>query len=423
VITTTKFNSRGQTAEVYGPYTNTGTAPTGDFYAPSPVQVDDDHRYVYDGAGRQTADIFEPLGAEKWRTTTSYDADEQMTDPPTGGTPVTKVLDVHGNTLQLLQHLGASTATTSTRATTYTYDAAGNMLTMKDNAGDLWKWSYDLRGNPIVSKNPDKGTTTMTYNLDDQLVTTTDNRGVKTTVDYDKLGREIALYDGDTVDPAKLRASWLYDTKEAGQLTSSTRYSTPGNTSTAFVQEITGYDVHDQPTGTTTTIPSVPGLTDTLAGTYTTAMTYTDDGSLNNKTLPTAFGLPTETVHTSYDRLGHPIGMSGRDSVVGATTYSPYGELLQVTSGTTSGKLAYQTRFYDPGTRRLTRDIVSDQAVAGSISDIAYSFDEAGNVIRAADSGPTKDIQCFTYDNLRQLNQAWTINSGTCATPSPTHVM
>jgi len=136
--------------------------------------------------------------------------------------------------------------------------------------------------------------------------------------------------------------------------------------------------------------------------------------------MPTAYGLPSETVTYGYDSWGQPSTMGGRSSYVAQSVYSPYGELLQLTEGTISGKLAYQTWYLDEGTRRLTRNVVSDQAVAGSIVDANYTYDQSGNVTRLADNAGTPDIQCLTYDYLQQVKEAWTIGAGTCGTPSTT---
>ncbi|MQA93129.1 MAG: DUF4237 domain-containing protein [Streptosporangiales bacterium] len=48
--------------------------------------------------------------------------------------------------------------------------------------------------------------------------------------------------------------------------------------------------------------------------------------------------------------------------------------------------------------------------VTGYDTDTTYRYDDAGNVKRIADTaaGRTPDVQCFTYDGLRQLTKAWT---------------
>lgn len=422
VLTTTRYDSRGQRVQELGPYTVAASAPTGVYYSPSVVQVAKNHRYVFDGAGRTSAAIYQPNNTEAWRTTTSYDANRVLTDPPVGGTPTTDVFDVRGQKTQHIEHLGASPAVTTTQTTTYTYDPAGRMKTMTDPLGDLWAWTYDLRGNQTTIKDPDKGTTTATFDNNDRELTTTDARGKTLLTSYDKLGRTVALYDGGVVDLTKLRAKWEYDTVAAGQLTKATRYLTPGDTTTAIVEAVTGYTDRYQPTGTSTTIPAITGTTDTLAGTYTTTSTYNQNGSLKTKVLPAVFGLGAESITYAYTRLGLPTTMGGTfSSLVNDSVYSPYGELLQMTMGATSGKFAFQTWYLDAGTRRTTRHLVSAQAVTGSIDDTNYLYDQAGNITRLADAAGTADIQCFTYDFRRQLKESWTINTGACGTtPSQT---
>lgn len=438
VITTSLYNSRGQKVQDIGPFTVNNSAPSGTYYDPAVVQVMDNHRYIYDSAGRQTAEIYQPKNAESpsgWRTTTTYDADRVSVDPPTGGTPVTEVKDVRGNTIQQIQYLSTGLSGT-TKTTGYGYDLAGRMTKMTDPQNNVWTWSYDLAGNQISATDPDSGLTTTVYDKANQPTITTSPTG-STHTTYDALGRKTALYQGTVEDPAKIRAKWTYDSARngstvaygIGQLTSATRYAGAGGTTAPqYVQDITAYDIHGGPKGTSTTIPSISGetngtsgaATDTVAGTYTTAMTYGPDGSLASKTLPTAPGLTAETLWFGYDRLGQPNGLGGAQSVVNAAKYSPYGELLQTTTGTTSGKMAFNTWFYDEGTRRVTRNIVSDQAVSGSITDANYTYDQAGNVLGIADNAGTKDLQCFTYDYQRQLTNAWTIATGTCGTPSQT---
>ncbi|WP_285491710.1 hypothetical protein, partial [Amycolatopsis taiwanensis] len=46
-----------------------------------------------------------------------------------------------------------------------------------------------------------------------------------------------------------------------------------------------------------------------------------------------------------------------------------------------------------------------------------YSYDPAGNITAIADTPEVAapDTQCFTYDHLQRLTEAWTPASGNCA--------
>lgn len=418
VVTTIRYDSKGQKVREAGPYTVVGTKPSGTYYAPVLAQVLDNHRFTYDGAGRLRADVYQPKEdpAAGWKTTTSYDSDRTMVNPPAGGTPTTETYDIRGNTIRMDRHLGATTATTTVRTMRYTYDLAGRMTGMTDHKGNVWGWTYDLRGNQIAIDDPDKGAAQISYDNDDEPIKSVDARGRSLFTTYDELGRRVGLYDGTSADPTKIRAAWEYDTVSPGRLTSSTRWATPGDDSTRFVSKVDGYNAQGLPTGTTTIVPST-GITAGLGGSYSSTMSYNSVGAVTAKTFPSAEGLPNETVRYYYDRLGRPAQVGGATSIVIGATYSPYGELLQTTSGTSSGRFTYQTWFYNEGTRRLDRSLISNQA-SSTISDIAYGYEDAGNLVRASDTAGTKDIQCFDYNTLGEMTEAWTISTGACGTPS-----
>jgi RHS repeat-associated protein len=70
---------------------------------------------------------------------------------------------------------------------------------------------------------------------------------------------------------------------------------------------------------------------------------------------------------------------------------------------------------YDQATDRLSQATVvpTGQPI---VTDQHYTYDPAGNLIKAADTPQTggADTQCFGYDYLRRLSQAWTPASGDC---------
>lgn len=51
-----------------------------------------------------------------------------------------------------------------------------------------------------------------------------------------------------------------------------------------------------------------------------------------------------------------------------------------------------------------------------------YSFDDVGNIVQTVDvtPNPVDDTQCFSYDYLRRLTDAWTPTSGACGTSPST---
>ncbi|WP_454300488.1 hypothetical protein [Salana multivorans] len=56
---------------------------------------------TYDGAGRETAQIYQVSESEQWRTTLSYDGDRVHVDPPTGSVATTEISDARGRVTEL----------------------------------------------------------------------------------------------------------------------------------------------------------------------------------------------------------------------------------------------------------------------------------------------------------------------------------
>jgi len=424
VVTDTIYDTRGLVEFSYNRWFATGQPDTSVVF-PTTGAGDEQHKFkvpsstvtVYDGAGRATA-VIERAGAdEQWRTTTTYRGDRTLVDPPTGGTPTMTVVDARGNTTALHQYLGSSPSGTS-QVTTYGYDHADRLEEVSDPAGNDWTYAYDLQGRQVEAVDPDKGTTSTTYDDAGQVTTTTDGRGEVLAYVYDALGRKTELRD-DSVSGA-VRASWTYDTLAKGQLTSSTRVTDSISITTA----VTGYDNHYRPLGQSVTVPAGGGLPAGLAGTYTTKYTYTAGGLPATTYLPNAGGLSGETVKTTYDAANQPWAMVGgaHGSYVSDSEYSEYGDLLFADMG---GNYSVGARWtYDVFTRRLTEQRVTREGATGDDYKATYRYDAAGNVLgidnQPTATGVTRDAQCFTYDGLRRLTDAWTPGIGDCATANRT---
>ncbi len=410
IVTDKAYDSRGLLAYANSAWATTGAPSTTLVYPTESVPART--RYVYDGAGRTTAEIFDINHVEAWRTTTTYGGDRVNVDPPVGAVPTTTISDARGRTTELRQYLGNAPAGTY-QATTYTYDTTGHLAGMSDPVGNHWSSAYDLRGRRTSTSDPDKGVTTTTYDDAGQVTTTTDARGETLAYVYDALGRKIATY-GDT-PTGSMRASWSYDTLAKGQLTSSTRY----DEGVEYVTAVTGYDDGYRPLGHSVVIPPTPSTQGGLAGTYTTSYTYAPNGQLKTTKLPAAGGLPAETITTYYDALSLPEWMSGGlgfGVYVAGSLYSAYGEPVQYDLG--GSYSAFVNFSYQTGTRRIVDTSVWVEGATGYDLDLAYTYDAAGNPTSIIDTPDTRtgDAQCFTYDALRRLSAAWTPADGNCTT-------
>jgi RHS repeat-associated protein len=414
VLTDTLYDTAGRQVTEYGKYFNDG-APGTDLVAPVDfTQVPTQTRTSYDGAGRVVASVFAPGGQERWRTTTAYAGDRVDVTPPAGGTATSTLTDARDNTVELRQYHNP-TPTGGYDATRYGYDRKGRLASVTDPVGNKWTYGYDIRGRQIQVIDPDKGTTNSTYDDADQLTFRTDSRNRTLAYSYDALGRRTAVYDGSTT--GTLRAKWTYDTLAKGYPTSSTRYFN----GSAYVSAVRGYTDHYDSTGTVVTIPAVEGA---LAGTYTFRDTYsTADNSLQTQVLPAVGDLPKETLQYGYDTLGQPstltalLGSGTPGSYVTETSYSKIGQLLRYVMAN-GGPKVWRTFTYDNGTSRLRQSFTDREAqTPNTLEQATYDYDAYGNLLRSADAPPsaTADTQCFNYDYLQRLTQAWTPGGGDCS--------
>src|SRR5262249_47831855 len=108
---------------------------------------------------------------------------------------------------------------------------------------------------------------------------------------------------------------------------------------------------------------------------------------------------------------------AGQSAYLFAISYGGLNEVSQTRHYNGINSL-WDTYTYEDGTRRLTHLIANTNATADNVAtDRAYTYDNAGDVTAVADTpaGQPADTQCFSYDYLQPLTEAWTPGSGGCA--------
>jgi RHS repeat-associated protein len=424
IVTDTLYDAAGRAVTAYQPYPITA-APSATLFVPTySYNIPGATQTVYDGAGRVTANITLQYGTELWRTSTTYPGVDRVdVTPPAGGTPTTTYLDARGRTTAQLQwHSGSIGDPANPGAfdeTDYSYYPTGGMHTLTNPAGEQWSWTYDLLGNTVTATDPDTGTTTSTYDADSELQSSTDQDGTSLWYSYDADGRKTAVNQG-SADGALLD-SWQYDQLPGGKglLDSAVSYtgSTPGTPGTAYTTAVTGYDADSRPLGSTVTLPAGTFGTGSAALAYTTTMSYNPDGSIATQGEPAAGGLPAETLHYTYTSLGRLYSLIGRNQYLFAASYDQIGELSSANRYNGLNRLQ-DLYTYQAGTGRLVTDQTLTAAATGNVAaDHAYSYDDAGNITSDSNTpstGPV-DTQCYLYDQLQRLSQAWTPADGNCA--------
>ena len=395
VVTATRYDDQGQVAAQTQPVFNSQTAGA-NVLNPVASSVPYEQRFTYDALGRQTAATQFRLGAEQWRTTTSYTGLTHTVNFPVR-TDVTYHTDAFGRTSRVVERPVSGQADT-----VYTYTPAGQLDTITDDAGNVGDFGYDWLGRRTSSVDPDQGSWSYTYDPDGNQVTSTDGlTPAKTlTTVYDILGRRTEVKSGATQ-----LARWSYDTatKGIGLPTSSTRV---GNGD--YTVATTGYDGRGRPTGRSVTLP----VADVGAGnpvTYAFGYGYDRADHLTTLSHPPAGGLSAEVVTTAYSDQGMPSTTTGASTYVASTTYFGDGRMSGRTLGASGWRVARNFEYDDPAGRlsRTTADLLEPFPPATvPLNDVDYDYDADGNLVERAGPGSK---ECFRYeDGLNRLTKAFT---------------
>ncbi|UJP39147.1 RHS repeat-associated core domain-containing protein [Cellulomonas palmilytica] len=448
MVTHTLYDSAGRTSQVLGPWLATKAPAAG--LVTTAGSYPSGTTYRYDAAGRVTDEITWRTNSsnpdyEKFRTVTVYDGSHTTVIPPQGGTAVTTVVDAQGRTTTLAQHrtrpapagFNARTVLDSqVVAATYEYDRSGNLVSFTDS-GDLargiakntWTYEYDFAGQQVAANDPDAGRTTTAYDTLGRTTAVTNGAGQTLSYTYDNLGRKLTVSDA-----SGLRTSFTYDTAKdvdgntvLGQLASSTRHTSGGE----YVSQVLEYDHAYRAVRTKVSLPASGDLAGLTKREFVTEYGYTSDGQVQTVKLPQitqggASGggtkvLGAETVTTYYDAASRPQWMAGGfgwGTYVAESRRDDYGNLTALDLGNTYGAVA--SYRYDEVTQRLTGIAVKREQINGTDLNVAYTYDQAGNLTSATDTpgnlllGQKPDRQCFTYDGLRRLTAAWTSKASTC---------
>ncbi len=296
--------------------------------------------------------------------------------------------------------------------TSYEYDRSGRIIKQVDANGNVRTFTYDLLGRRTTSHDPDAGDSQQAYDAAGRLSWSTNGKGQKVSYSYDDLGRKTAVWSGEAKTGTKL-AEWVYDTAEKGKgkLTSATRY-TNGQ---AYVNAVTGYDKMGRQIGSSIAIPAVEGV---LAGTYTFTTRYDTAGNLSQMGMPAKGGLPAEQLTFTFSDLNLPLAVTsdldGGTTYVNTTAYTQTARLSGRTYGS-SGQIT-RTLAWDETTGRLTgitTKTKADTPTPATVQDDVFSYNIDDTVTSildkaAATAGSAGQSECFTYDGLHRLTQAWT---------------
>jgi RHS repeat-associated protein len=444
------YDTRGWLWKTNTNYWDPSANPSGTIVTVPDSQVPDQHVTAFDGLGRPVLVTDYDDSAIKSVTATAYYGDKVTTATgqdvanvitvlPTSSTPASTVTDALGRTTELDQYTSPPTVATSTansittvtitggtaQATDYGYNHRGELATITDAAtGEQWTKTYNLLGQVTASTDPNGGTTAMTYDHNGNLATSTDADGHTISYSYDALNRKTGEYDGPTSASPPI-ATWAYDNSNnaipnmsdpIGHLTTETSY----NGGNAYTLQQTGFNDFGESLGETITLPPAEGA---LAGSYTLTHTYTPVTGLpasdSYPASPGGAALPSEKVTYGYE-TGFDLPATLASNLAAYEQDITYDADFQVTQQKVGSiaNHAYVTNTYDPNTGALTDTQVENTAVSSTpFDDTSYTYDAAGNITAETGTrnGTTAETQCYRYDTLDRLTQAWTATDN-CAT-------
>jgi RHS repeat-associated protein len=388
-------------------------------------------------------EVYSPTGTQLWSsglaastgTVLQIQNDADMAIDNSAGTPVWT-----SNT--------SGKASAANATTNYTYTPAGQVSSIADSAGNTWSYTYNLLGETLTQSDPNTGTTSFnSYDDLGNLLESTDPRGDKLGYTYDWDNRPTAEYNltaTSTESAGNELASWSYDTLAKGYPTSSTSYvGGASSTGAAYTQAVTGYNSAYQPTGTSTTIPAADGFApagSTVAPasgtvTYTGTSTYTPNtGELEQVHYDADGGLPDEAVsYTDYlggmledsgSTLTYANGTHGSAAYLDVADYTALGQEIRSTYGLYGTQLVTNAGWDAATGRQLTATTNTQTSATNAVDSYAYRYDQAGDLTAVSDTESNggaitgTDTQCFTYDSMQRLTQAWTDSQGLTALPS-----
>ena len=363
-VTETDFDARGRPARVSLPRWSTVTAPG--YW-----------RYEFDVLGRMTAAALHSAGGaiERGYEVAYEGLRLRATDPR--GHVSTRLFSAWGDLARVTDALGGDTH--------YRYDAFGHLVEVRDALNNVVSaLSYDARGMKRAQQDADLGLWTFTHNALGELVSQTDAKGRTTTYVYDALGRPVRRNEPEGV------TTWTWGTsasaRNVGRLVA---LSGPG------YSENHGYD----------SLGRLATRTIRSDATYQYAYGYNAFGQLDTLTYPASTAGFRLRLNYDYDH-GHlsrisPAGVPGPAfwqlgavDASGRVLDETLGQALRVVTGFSplTGELEYRRAWLGSG---------------GSIQDLAYEWDDSGNLAARRDLklGITEQFQHDALDRLEHTRR------------------
>ncbi len=247
IVTRAYYDNMGRNYRTEGPYfSSTIQYPASPSVQDYPWQVT-----TFDYRGRPTA--VESPNSDYGTVTAQFAYNGLVTtatDPD--GSQIETLKDYLGRTKQVTEYINSTPQNTY-----YTYNAAGDLLTVTDHLGNANSISYNSLGQKTAMTDPDMGSYSYTYDPNGNLLTQTDAKSQIITYTYDALNRVLTksystsdptvtyTYDNLSITNGRGR---LYSVNNTNSCTTVLAYDTMGrvtNSRRTITGDATNYDTQN----------------------------------------------------------------------------------------------------------------------------------------------------------------------------------
>jgi RHS repeat-associated protein len=310
--------------------------------------------------------------------------------------------------IRVVRKVGSTsdTITPSDAVTSYTYDPAGNRLSLTEPDGNTTTWQYDFDNrltkqtntagdvtttaydgvsNTISTTEPNLNVTTNTYDALNRLTQTTDSIGLVATFSYDPMGNRLSQGDGNgnTTSYSYDALNRLTVTTDALGKTTTTQYDAAGNVIKVIDRN------GNATTYTYDNINRRIAVADALGN--TTASQYDPVGNLTRLT-----DANSHATQYLYDTVNRPMRETYADGLFRTYTYDGVGNIL-----TRTDQLGHTTNYtYSDLYFLIARTYPS------AVND-NFTYDLSGRALSAQRG--TWPVS-FTYDGANRITQ--TVQNG-----------
>jgi RHS repeat-associated protein len=273
--------------------------------------------------------------------------------------------------------------------TTYEYNAAGDLLTVTDAAGNITEIEYDTLGRKLNMTDPDMGYWQYTYDANGNLKTQTDAKGQVTTFSYDALNRVTnKTYTNTAPESATNSVAYTYDDPSVPNSIGRLTQVTNGDVTTDYDE----YDIMGRAISVTRSISGDSNL-------YTTTTAYDLSGKVVSTTYPDGYEVRQE-YYPGTGLLQQVYGVNDFQIYGYFSSYEPSGKIGQMEHGNATATIY----TYDPWSTRLTALLTEDPSgqPANDIQRKIYQYSKAGDV-KWINNQLTGIMYDYTYDPLHRL--------------------